>query len=409
MGLTITSQPIDGIHAGFIPQPVVFKREDAVITSINASAFYPTKVEIIVPALFADLYEDDYIYVNSGPFDFTAKILYIYDGPYKSYALDYDYPGYGNLGGFCNYLKNYYVEVNTLVTGIPKLRANFSPAGYATIDLSIVNDLNSQDFDISANRVMTESRVQITNPTYQAFWEGGSGSATLIVLDCILVYATNEPDPDVVLNDCDSPKLYYTYPNLVILSSETGATLTYNELDEFEATITTGSLGTLAGIGFMQFLWAATKTANSLTKFIEFVTKKFELIRPASIDDENYEDHEFMLGWYGRDGAWYQMLFTDWEENIDTDSVTINETDVETIEALVTKEQRKIRLQAEELTYNDLQAVLSVLVAKKIIRIFKDGTIERVSIVSGSAKYRKFAGMYNFEFDVLLYQLPLPV
>ena len=106
--------------------------------------------------------------------------------------------------------------------------------------------------------------------------------------------------------------------------------------------------------------------------------KIIKLETPKSESDSNYEQFEFMLAWYGRDGSFYQYLFTDWRNKYKVNARALNLTKEEIISNIIQSEEREIRLTAENLTLNDEIVLRSILVSKLIIRLFKDGTWQRL-------------------------------
>lgn len=129
---------------------------------------------------------------------------------------------------------------------------------------------------------------------------------------------------------------------------------------------------------------------------------------PVSESDSNYEQFEFMLAWYGRDGSFYQYLFTDWRNRKETESTSVNLKDKDKLSSIIASDRREVRLVAEELTLNDLEVISSIMEAKTILRLFKDGTSERLGKPSNSLDYLQSDGRYNFTFDLALYEKPLP-
>ena len=136
--------------------------------------------------------------------------------------------------------------------------------------------------------------------------------------------------------------------------------------------------------------------------------KIIKLETPVSETDSNYEEFEFMLAWYGRDGSFYNYLFTDWREGQDVSATALNLSDKTKISNIILSEEREIQLTAEDLTLNDLKIISSVLVAKLIIRVFKDGTTERIGLIGNSQVFKQTDGRYNLVFDVLQYEKALP-
>jgi hypothetical protein len=132
----------------------------------------------------------------------------------------------------------------------------------------------------------------------------------------------------------------------------------------------------------------------------------YQYIRTYSLVDSNYEDHEFLLCWFGRDGAFYQWMFTDWDEDRAVKANVVNEdSPTGNIQSIIESESRKYTLIAEDLSINDLTIIGSLLVNRKIIRLHKTGTFEYVAVDSNSYRIRQSNGRYQLEFDIVLSNL----
>jgi hypothetical protein len=57
---------------------------------------------------------------------------------------------------------------------------------------------------------------------------------------------------------------------------------------------------------------------------------------------------------------------------------------------------------------NDLKVLSSIFVAKKIIRVFKDGTTERIAVSGNGQTWRQTDGRYDLKIDVEQYERALP-
>lgn len=136
-----------------------------------------------------------------------------------------------------------------------------------------------------------------------------------------------------------------------------------------------------------------------------FESKTYKLVIPKSESDSNYEDHEYLLMWYGRDGGLYMKMFTDAEYSIKVDTEIINERDEDEMDSMVLGEQRNITLFAEELSLNDLGIMGGLISTGLAIRLLKDGTTERYALDSNSYSYRKSEGRFNVSFDIRLWNL----
>ena len=133
-----------------------------------------------------------------------------------------------------------------------------------------------------------------------------------------------------------------------------------------------------------------------------------KLITPLSDADSNYEQFEFLIEWFGRDGSYNQWLFTDWENANNIDSEVYNHNDDDLIKSVIKNRKRGIDFVAEDLTLNEYITLQSIKEATRINRVYKDGTRERVSSIGGSDSYRQKDGRYNFSFSIALYSNKLP-
>ena len=85
-----------------------------------------------------------------------------------------------------------------------------------------MNDLNSQRTGISEaflSNSVTEFEVQ-----YRQVYNGSSESYTLVNNKLVIaLYATEEPENEVILNNFDVPKLYLGYPAGLVVAHAGGA------------------------------------------------------------------------------------------------------------------------------------------------------------------------------------------
>ena len=137
-------------------------------------------------------------------------------------------------------------------------------------------------------------------------------------------------------------------------------------------------------------------------------SKILKYIIPDSESDSNYADFEFMLVWKHRNGAYCQYLFTDWEHSRSIDAKPINKDDSDNMENLIKSVERVVTLTAEDVSLNDLEAISSILEAKKILRLYKDGTTERIGLDNNSFDYQQSGKRYNLKFNIFLYNKRVP-
>lgn len=135
--------------------------------------------------------------------------------------------------------------------------------------------------------------------------------------------------------------------------------------------------------------------------------KLFQVIRPRSLTDPAYAEHEYLIRWTGRDGGDLQYMFYDAEIEKGLRTNLINESDPDTIQAVGISETRAINLTATDLTKNDLEVIWTMLQSKYVTRIKLDGTIERYAPDSNSLKYRLIDGRYNIEFALRMSEVKL--
>lgn len=284
MSLTLITNPVQGdstVFAGFLPIEFEFKREDLAIVDTEAGT---GGVRINVTTdLTTYLSEGDSVYLYSEGTDYiyddTGTILSI-----TSTEITIDVPFIEvSIGGYINYFKNYYVEMQAVDKGNSDVNIlNFTfesdgdAAGNITIDVSLANDLNRQRDSIG--KLYLANSTQQFNVKYRQVYEGSSESFT--VLDTkllIVVYATETPEVDTILNQFDLPKIYLGYPAALSIAHEEGnpgdsLELVYNELDINNNTITSGTLGSQDSENGGLYLWEWDKdnTVEGSAKFVEF-------------------------------------------------------------------------------------------------------------------------------------------
>lgn len=128
----------------------------------------------------------------------------------------------------------------------------------------------------------------------------------------------------------------------------------------------------------------------------------FQVIRPKSLSNSDYEAFEYLINWIGRDGSYYQFMFYDAELDLNVSNEVINTQDVSNIQSLVSKVGQGIALHADDLSLNDLKIIGQLFENKYVNRIFKDGTTERYAPSANSFKYRLMDGRYEVDFKLVL-------
>lgn len=296
MSLTLISSPVEtisgvkqNVFAGFAPVEFEFKREDLAIVSIGSGL--NNNIEITIGTDLSSYLEvGDYIYLYaegaSGTYDYdlSAEILAITS---STITINSQYIE-GSSTGYINYLKNYYVECelvdidNVNIKKIPfTLKDDGDNAGNITIDVSIANDKNRQQF-LLEKREITEGRIRF-NLQYREVYTGVATPNNYILIDdpVILVYATEQPEAEELINDFDLPKLYKGYDSGIILTHsndnafDIAIKVFYDELDINQTQIVADqNIGDLSidEYGFLFFKWNKSLYAglNADTKFIKF-------------------------------------------------------------------------------------------------------------------------------------------
>jgi hypothetical protein len=286
MGLTLVTSPIPAadayeLFAGFQKIEYIFKREDLVVTSVTAGTG-GAKITVATD-LTTYLAAGDVIYLYSPGtnyvYDLTATILTI---TATEITVDAPYIETGT-GGYINYLKNYFVEMqcvhpaNDDINLLPfSLECDGDAAGNIKIDVSIMNDLNVQRGIIATAHLATSK--QEFEVTYRQVYTGSSEAFTLLDNKLhIVLYATEMPEKEVILNGFDMPQIYLGYPGAVVVAHGGGVDtddieMTYKELDANQVEVGSGSLSTLDSElnGFLMWKWLQAASVSDATKYIQF-------------------------------------------------------------------------------------------------------------------------------------------
>jgi hypothetical protein len=303
MALTLTTNPVTGtkqLFAGLQAIEFVFKREDLAIVDIESGAGGITIN--VTTDLTSYLLPGDSVYV------YSEGDSYIYDAVGQIIAITATEITINvafievATGGYINYLKNYYVELQTVDETFPdanllpfSLQSDGDAAGNISIDVSIVNDLNTLETSI-AQRHITESRKEF-QVQYKPVYEGSVETFTLVSGKLLIVlYCCETPENEEILNGFDMPKIFLGYPAALVVAHEAGAAsstieMQYRELDANQDEITTGTLGTLDNDvnGFLMWKVPESIALNAQTKYMEF-DFEFESEFDFKAIDFNYPD-----------------------------------------------------------------------------------------------------------------------
>lgn len=285
MSLTLVTNPVGSaaqkIFAGFDAINFVFKREDLTITGVvNGTGGIKINVET---DLTSYLSIGDVIYIYSvgtnHTYNNTGTIL---DIDASTITIDVAYVE-SATGGYINYLKNYYVDLQCVnptfndVNLLPfSLQADGDAAGNITIDVSIVNDLNTQRGAIVQGALTNSVKSFLVK--YKPVYTGSTETYTVVTGKLVIaVFAVETPEENEVLNKFDVPKLYLGYPGSIVVANSGGTAgnnkrLAYSELDINKVSLASSNLGDIdaGNNGFLLWKWLSNAVVNDKTKYIEF-------------------------------------------------------------------------------------------------------------------------------------------
>jgi hypothetical protein len=307
MSLTLVTNPVGSatkkLFAGFGAINFEFKREDLAIDDIENGT---GGAQINVSSdLTSYLSEGDSIYVYSQGADYTynglATILSI-----TSTDITVDMPYIQSAtGGYINYFKNYYVELQCVNATLPEvnilpftMQSDGDAEGNINIDVSVAVDQLTQRGAIVQGQI-PESSVEF-EVRYRQVYTGSSESYTLIDSKLLVVlYCTETPAENEILNSFDLPKLFLGYPGAIVIANNNailGETkeLVYSELDINQTAIASGSLGSEGTVfnGFILWKWLANASVNSKTKYIDF---NLLIGGAADFADPDFDSPDFVI------------------------------------------------------------------------------------------------------------------
>lgn len=141
-------------------------------------------------------------------------------------------------------------------------------------------------------------------------------------------------------------------------------------------------------------------------------SKIYKIQSPDSESNIAFEEYEFMLGWYNREGSPVQWLFEDWENRQRVRSTPNNLKDSLRIGSLVSNEDLTKTFTAEDLTRDQKNLFESLLVAETVYRIFRTdselyeaGGFQKVAILSGEIRFIQSKQRFTLTIQI---QLPEP-
>lgn len=230
MSLTLSSYPVtveggvtQNVFPGFKAIPIEFSREDVDIVDIASAP--DGKVQVNLLGDYTSLInEGDFIYIYSEgstfTYDSTGEVNNIvFNSPNTEIDIDVDFIEV-STGGYCNYKQNYNVEMiltnpdnfDINLLGF-KLKQSGSDSGEVVFDVSLINDLNKQDFiDQLTGREVEEGRIKF-NVKYREVWrEDDTAVFTEVDNPIIVLFATEDIDIEEFNNTFPEPVLYLGYP-----------------------------------------------------------------------------------------------------------------------------------------------------------------------------------------------------
>jgi len=287
MALTLVTNPVGSedvkLFAGFKPVEFVFKREDLAITGVESGSG-GLRVDLTTD-LTSYLSVGDAIYIYSEGADITYDAVgIILSLTATDITTDIAFVQSGT-GGYINYKKNYYVELQCVDQNFAtsnllpfSLNSDGDSAGNINIDVSIVNDLNRQRVLIADGHI-SESRQEF-EVQYREVYSGSSNGFTLINNKLVvLLYATDDPEIEEILNQFDIPKIYLGYPAAIVMAKDADPasskiTMSYKVLDINNIQVAGDDLSELDSDvnGFIMWAWSKDVSISEAASFIEFFT-----------------------------------------------------------------------------------------------------------------------------------------
>jgi hypothetical protein len=137
-------------------------------------------------------------------------------------------------------------------------------------------------------------------------------------------------------------------------------------------------------------------------------SKIYELRTPESYTNPDYEQYEYMLSWISTSGEQYNWLFTDWGIKTKTDTEVLNDQFANSIKSLIQSETTQFELVAEDLSPSEFRVISTILKAKDVFRLYKNGDVERVAVLSNSYNYRQSDQRFSLQIDIELQKKPMP-
>jgi hypothetical protein len=297
MAVTLVTNPVEtvsgvvrDIFAGFEDVEFIFKRED--MTNVGVASGIGTNVRISTTSdLTTKISVGDGVYLfaagDSGNYTYNESgLITVVTAAYIEADIDFIENATATASTYINYFKNYRLEVevvnpdNSNIKILPFLLTDDGDdAGNITINVGIVNDKNTIDFEYTTGQL--DDSVIKFKIRYRQNYTLNDGdvtdSYTLIVDEIILVYATEQPDYETFINMFDTPFLYEGYKNGVILChsdnnmDDTSLQILYDELDINQNDLVSNTLiTTLSSEYGLIFINFSGLSINEKTEYIRF-------------------------------------------------------------------------------------------------------------------------------------------
>ena len=142
-------------------------------------------------------------------------------------------------------------------------------------------------------------------------------------------------------------------------------------------------------------------------------TKIVEIVRPESESNIIYEEYEWLLAWFARNGSLVYWLFKDWQQLDEADVDVENVNDQDNISNTINSERRRVEIFAEDITRDELKAFQDLKTSKNVYRIYRndsqisDLTYEKLALNSNDIEVRQRNQRFTIRLRVQRYELPI--
>jgi len=142
-------------------------------------------------------------------------------------------------------------------------------------------------------------------------------------------------------------------------------------------------------------------------------TKILEIIRPQSESNIVYEEYEWLLAWFSREGSLVYWMFKDWRQSTQSDVDVQNVTDKDLISNTINSEERVVELVAEDITRDQLQAFQDLKTSKNVYRIHRDDSVlyddsyEKLALLNNAFEIRNRNQRFTVSLQIQRYELAI--